>query len=134
MRHQRSIALPAEQTPLAPRNNEQPPVRQPIDAKWKVKGNLNRNLAIAIEIDRDNLLSAPIREPKTVLAPSGGFTHRDTGHQDLSITRWRRFRRHRNLLRSEQWRLRHSPVLAKCRADFAKTRLPSIFRQLIPSV
>jgi hypothetical protein len=68
--HERAIPLAAQDKPLAPRNDEQAAVWQPVDAKWKTKGNSDCDFALATGIDGKNLLRAPVREPKTVLVPA----------------------------------------------------------------
>src|SRR5262249_13682114 len=59
--------------------------RQPIDVKWKTKGNANYDLSVAINVDRCDLLSPPVREPNMAVAPTWRFTHRKTRQQDLDF-------------------------------------------------
>src|SRR5207249_11962236 len=81
MAHERPVELPAQEKALAPRDDEQAAIRQPIDAKWKAKRSADYDLPVAIKIDCHDLLSAPVREPKTILVPTGRFTHREPGQQ-----------------------------------------------------
>src|SRR5215471_12079184 len=89
MGNQRSIRLTPHEKTLLPGDDEKPTIWQPIDAKWKTKGNANYELSVAINIDCDDLLSPPVRKPKMVVAPTWRFTHRKTRQQDLDV----RFRR-----------------------------------------
>jgi len=70
MGHQRSVAFPTQEKPFAPRNDEQTAIGQPINAEWQTKRGPDNNLAVAVEIDCDDLLGSPVREPKTVLVPT----------------------------------------------------------------
>ena len=51
---------------------------------------LDDDLTVAIEIDGDDLLRAPVGEPATVIVPPGGLTEREAGHGDSRV-------RHRRL-------------------------------------
>ena len=79
--HERPVRLAAEEEALASRDDEQAAIRQPIDAERKAERRADRDLAVTIEIDCQDLLRAPVREPKPVLVPTGGFTHREAGQQ-----------------------------------------------------
>src|SRR6516165_7288911 len=76
-------------------------VKQPIDAKWKSKWNADYDLTLAIEIDSKNLLSAPVRKPKTILMPTWRLTHRETTHQGSRFSLYSVLSRHHDLLRSK---------------------------------
>src|SRR5262249_8805028 len=71
MRHERAVELLAQETTLAPRDDQQAAIRQPVDAEWKTKRSAGDDLAVAVKIDRRDFLSAPVREPETVLVPAG---------------------------------------------------------------
>jgi hypothetical protein len=60
-------------------------IGQPIDAERKTERGPDYDLTVAIEIDCDDLLGSPVREPKTVLVPTWRFTHRETGQQGLHL-------------------------------------------------
>ena len=79
MGHQRAVRLPAQEKTLAPRDDEQTAIGQPIDAEWKTKRGPDYDLAVAIEIHGDDFLGSPVREPKTVLTPTWRFAHREPG-------------------------------------------------------
>src|SRR5215475_15121879 len=85
MGNQRSIRLPPHEKTLRSGDDEKSTIWQPINAKWKTKGYANYDLSFAINIDRDDLLSPPVRKPNMAVAPTWRFTHRKTCQQDLDF-------------------------------------------------
>jgi hypothetical protein len=69
MSRERAVGLAAKEDPIACRDDEQPPVGQKVDAEGK-RLHLRDDLARALEIDGDDLLRAPVREPQSVLVPA----------------------------------------------------------------
>ena len=43
---------------------------------------LSDDLAVAVQVDRDDLARAPMCEPQPALVPAGGFDVRETAQQD----------------------------------------------------
>ena len=85
MSHERPVRLAAEKKALASRDDEQAAIRQPIDAERKTERRADYDLAVAIEIYCQDLLRAPVREPKPVLVPTRRFTHREAGQQGFEF-------------------------------------------------
>jgi hypothetical protein len=79
MGHKLPIGLPAQEKPLAPRDDEQAPIGQPVDAKGKRGRNVNDDLALALQIDGNNLLRTPVREPQTAIVPTRRTRDQSTG-------------------------------------------------------
>src|SRR5262249_60519266 len=73
-----SIRLPSHETVLASRDDQQRAVGKPVEAKRKSEGRLDHAFALAVAIDRHDRLSAPVREPETIVVPSRRFTHRNS--------------------------------------------------------
>src|SRR5262249_26465292 len=80
MPHHRAVALPAHEL-LA--SDKQASVGQPRGGPPEARGTLSDDLTIAVEIDRDNLLGSPVREPQTVLVPTRRLADRKTTQQDV---------------------------------------------------
>ena len=81
MGHQRPIGLLAQEEAFAARDHEEAPVGQPIDGERDGGGDADHDLAPAFEIDRDDLLRAPVAEPETVLVPARRLSYREAGLQ-----------------------------------------------------
>ena len=91
MGHQRRRrARDAERDPLGPR----PPAVGRRGSQSMQNGRPNgrphHDFALAVELDGDDLLRSPVREPQAALVPSRRLTHRDTGEKDPCVGRWRR--------------------------------------------
>ena len=84
MCHKRPVGLPAEEKPIARRDDEKAPVGQPVDAEWKGR-HADDDVALALEIDGNDLLRAPVAEPETVIVPPWRLAERETGHQGLQF-------------------------------------------------
>lgn len=80
MGDQRAVGLPAEEQSLAPRDDEQAPIAQPVDTKWDTR-RAGDDLAPAFEIDGNDLLRAPVREHETVVVPTRRLAQRESGQQ-----------------------------------------------------
>src|SRR4051812_16194124 len=87
MGDQRSVRLQTEEEPIARGDDEQAPVWQPVDADRlkRRKGQPDRDLALALEIDGDDLSRAPVGKPETVVVPTRRLAERDAGHQGLRL-------------------------------------------------
>ena len=73
------LGLSAQEQPSAARDEKQAPIRQPVDAEWE-RRHADDDFALARKIDGNDLVRAPVREPKTVLVPTWRFTERETTH------------------------------------------------------
>ncbi len=65
MDHQRPVGSLRRTT----RDDEQAPIGQPVDAEWE-SGHAEDDVAVAVEIDGNDLLHAPVGEPQAVLVPT----------------------------------------------------------------
>src|SRR6266487_1224183 len=88
MGDQRPVWLPAQQTPVTRRHDQQTPIWQPADA-CRHGRDAGDDLAGALQIDGDHLIGAHVGEPQTVLVPPGRLAHRKTGQQGLRFRHWR---------------------------------------------
>ena len=84
MCYQQTVGLPTQEKPLARGDDEESPVGQPIDAQRKGPPRKD-DFVVALEIDRQDLWHAPIREPKTVFVPTRLLAEHETGHQGLEL-------------------------------------------------
>src|SRR5215203_2233398 len=82
MGYQRPVGLPAQQKPISRRDYDQAPIWQPVDAKWE-RRYADDDFALALEIDGNDLLRAPVREPETLIVPARRLAERDAGQQGL---------------------------------------------------
>src|SRR5439155_7429037 len=73
VRNDRAIGLPAEQTPIARRDDQQVPLAKPVDTKWK-RRHARHDLTPALEITGNQLLSAPVAEPQTPVMTQRTYT------------------------------------------------------------
>ena len=62
--------------------HEEAAVGQPVDGPPETGRALSDDLAVAVQVDRDDLTRAPMREPQPALVPAGGFDIRETAQQD----------------------------------------------------
>src|SRR5688572_25043315 len=84
MGYKRTVWLPAQQEPIARRDDEQAPIRQPVDAEWE-RGHADDDFAVALEIGGYDLLGAPVGEPETAIVPAWRLAELDAGHQGLKF-------------------------------------------------
>ena len=82
MGDQRPVALPAQESPLARRNDQQATVGQPVDAEGE-RRHVEDDLALAREVDGDDLLRASVGKPEAVLVPAGRLGEGETDQQGL---------------------------------------------------
>src|SRR3954449_1689986 len=83
--HQRAVGLAAQEKPLARRDEQQTPVRQPVDTAGK-RPRPEDDLAVALEIDCNDLWRTPVGKPKTILMPTWLLPEHDAGHQGLQFS------------------------------------------------
>src|SRR5262249_5780892 len=79
-----TVRFDAQQKSLAGRNHEHAAVREPIDATWKGR-RLEDDLAVALEIDGDDLRRAPVGEPEPAFMPARLLAELDVRHQHLRL-------------------------------------------------
>src|SRR6266581_3877421 len=70
MGHQRPVWLPAQEKSLGTRYDKQAPIGEPVDGERDRGWDTGDYLAVALDIDGDDLLRAPVREPQTTLMPT----------------------------------------------------------------
>src|SRR5438034_1055573 len=70
MDHQRPVWLPTQEKRLGARYDKQAPIGQPVDGERDRGWDTGDYLAVALDIDGDDLLRAPVREPQTTLMPT----------------------------------------------------------------
>ena len=63
MWRKRPVRLPTQQEALAPRNDQEATVWQPVHAEGKAERRADDDLAFTGKIGRNYFLSAPIRQP-----------------------------------------------------------------------
>ena len=63
MGRKRPVRLPTQPEALAPRNDQEATVRQPVNAEGKAERRADGDLAFTGKIGRNYFLSAPIRQP-----------------------------------------------------------------------
>jgi hypothetical protein len=77
--YERPIGFSAQQEPIACRDDQQAPIGQPVDAEWE-RRYADDDLALTLEIDGDDLLRSPVREPETLIVPAWRLAEGDAGH------------------------------------------------------
>jgi len=80
MGHQRPVVLAAQKQAIARRNEEQPAVGQPIDAQ-RERRSVEHDLAVAVEINGNHILRAPVGEPQPVRMPAWLLAEHQPAHQ-----------------------------------------------------
>ena len=84
---------------LVPGHDQQPAVGQPVDRERERRRDAGDDLAVALEIDGDDLLRAPVGEPQAAVVPARRLADREPGQQNLRSS-WCSRRRHAASLRS----------------------------------
>ena len=69
-------------------DDQQPSIGEPVDAHRK-GWNVGDDLTLAIEIEGNHLVRAPVREPKTVIVPAWRLGEDETAHQDSQVRQGR---------------------------------------------
>src|SRR4029077_2309117 len=116
---QRAGWISPEHASLAPGDNDERSIWQPVEAEREQEGHSKDDLAPALRIHGQDLLSAPVREPETAVVPARRFAHGQACQQDLRYGCVERFLWHGPLL--EGW-MSSLSVLRRSRA-----RRPDIF-------
>src|SRR5262249_25718528 len=73
------VGLLAEQLPLA--GHQKSAVGQPVDAVARDLRAWGDHFAVAVEVDGEDLLFAPVREPQPALVPARRLSHTQAGQQ-----------------------------------------------------
>ena len=73
----------AQQSPLGRVHDQQPPVREKIDAH-RERGDVHHDLVASIHAEHDHLVRAPVREPEPSVVPAWRLAENDTFHQDVT--------------------------------------------------
>ena len=68
--------------------DEQAAVGQPVDGPAEAGRALSDDLAVAVEIDRDDLLGAPVGEPQPAVVPTRRLDIGETAQQDDAVFEW----------------------------------------------
>src|SRR5216683_2358273 len=90
----RAVEFEAQDTPATHDNHAS--IREEVEAQWN-GGLANDDLALALEIEGDNLVGDPVRDPETAVAPTWRLAEHETGHQGSHFGH-RVLQRHQNLL------------------------------------
>ena len=84
MRHQRTVGLLAQKTPVRRRDDQQPPVGQVVDAH-RERSDAGDHLALARRIDGDDLVRAPVGDPQPAVVPPRRLGEGQAGEQDVPV-------------------------------------------------
>jgi hypothetical protein len=69
--------------------DEQAAVRQPVDRPSQPWPTLRDDLAVAVEIDRDDLARSPVSKPEALLVPARWLADRELAQQNVRFGhRW----------------------------------------------
>ena len=85
MGHERPRRAPAAGRGPRALADQQAPVRQPVDAERKAERRVDHHLAAAREVDRQDLLGTPVREPQPALLPAERLPQREPGTSHAAI-------------------------------------------------
>src|SRR5207244_1956222 len=83
---------------IARRDEEQAPVGQPVDAAGEGR-RVQDDLAVALDVERDDLRRTPVGEPEAVLVPARLLAEHEACHERLRLRHRRRHRTGRGYLR-----------------------------------
>ena len=78
VRHHRAVGLDARE---ASAGHQQAPVGQPVDRPPEALRPLGDDLGVALEVDGDDLLRAPVGEPQAPFVPARRLADHEPGHQ-----------------------------------------------------
>src|SRR6266542_6887741 len=78
----RSVGLDAEQLGAG---DEQASIEQPVDGPAAAPTAGAHDLAVPLEVDRDDLVRPPVREPEASLVPPGRLPHAEAVQQDPGV-------------------------------------------------
>src|SRR5262249_1254976 len=65
--------------------DQQAAVSKPVETKRQAEGSVHDDVFVSGEIDRQNLLRAPVRQPESTVVPSRRFTHRKAGDENVHV-------------------------------------------------
>src|SRR5262249_57086204 len=81
---QGAVRFDAQEKTLAGRNQEHAAIWEPVDAARKGR-RLEDDLAVALEIDGDDLRRAPVGEPEPAFMPTRLLAELDVSHKHLHL-------------------------------------------------